>query len=220
MDEIIANLSQLSPASLPGWEAQQKMINFKRPKPEEAELNFPHARQSAVMALLYPKHNKVHTVLMLRNTYHGVHSGQVSFPGGKMEEIDSDLWATALREANEELGIDPQQVRKILPLTQVYIPPSNFFVTPFLAVSTSRPDFIPDPTEVNRIIETPLEAFLDTSKQKEKYLELGQNGLRSKVKYFDIAGEVVWGATAMMLSELADIIKTNEITLNLTRQHD
>ncbi len=217
MDEIIANLSQLSPSSLPGWEAQQKMINFKRPKPEEAELNFPHARQSAVMALLYPKNSQVHTVLMLRNTYHGVHSGQVSLPGGKMEPEDQDLWATALREANEELGIHPNEVKKILPMTQVYIPPSNFFVTPFLAVSASRPQFTPDPTEVNRIIETPLEAFLDITLQKEKYLELGRNRMRSKVKYFDISGEVVWGATAMMLSELAEIIKKNEIALNLSR---
>src|SRR5690606_34915901 len=130
----------------------------------------PTARQGAVLALLYPKNGELYTVLILRNIYEGTHSGQVSFPGGKREVEDKSLWHTALREANEEVGIMVENVKLIGELTKVYIPPSRFLVTPFLAYTHEAPDFKRDRIEVQRIIETPVSIFLDSETICERML--------------------------------------------------
>ncbi|MCA1762381.1 MAG: CoA pyrophosphatase [Flavobacteriales bacterium] len=121
MDELIARLSEAFTRPLPGWEAQSRMINYQRPKVQDVRKIDPGARNSAVLALLYPKNNEIYTVLMLRNDYKGTHSGQVSFPGGKREDWDGSLWETALREAREEVSVQPSEVQKIGELTPVYI---------------------------------------------------------------------------------------------------
>lgn len=207
MDEIIARISNAFNAPLPGWDAQKRMINYKRPRPDNIANVDPSARKGAVLALLYPKNGELYTVLMLRNVYDGTHSGQVSFPGGKQETFDKTLWNTALREANEEVGINTEQVQKIGDLTQVYIPPSRFLVSPFLAYTGKPPLFVPDAIEVQKIIEAPVSSFLDSSKILEKTLFLESMKTELEIKYYEIEGETVWGATAMMLSEIAEIIK-------------
>jgi len=214
VDEIIARLSEVFTEPLPGWEAQSRMINYDRPKVSDVRKIDPQARRSAVMALLYPKNNTLHTVLMLRNSYRGTHSGQVSFPGGKSEEWDKSLWHTALREAREEVGIQPKTVRKIGELTPVYIPPSRFLVFPFLAITNKAPTFIPDPLEVNRIIETPVAVFMDPKNRKQKKLFVSGVQNELEVAYFDVDCETVWGATAMILSEISELIKNAKINLS------
>lgn len=211
MDEIIAKLSQAFNSPLPGWNAQKRLINYDRPPPDNISSYDPTARQGAVMALLYPKNGELYTVLMLRNIYEGTHSGQVSFPGGKRELEDKSLWHTALREANEEVGINTKSVKLIGELTQVYIPPSRFLVTPFLAYTENTPVFTPDRIEVQRIIETPISVFLNTTTILEKMLFVSSRNTEIPVKYYEVNGEVVWGATAMMLSELAEILNKSEI---------
>lgn len=206
MDELILRIQEAVRQPLPGWDAHKKMINYMRPKVEDVEQVDPDARQGAVLALLYPKENKPHVALMLRNTYNGTHSGQVSFPGGKQEKTDSDLVQTALREAHEEMNIIPDTVTVLGALSKVYIPPSRFLVSPFIGFSEERPDFRPDPIEVAEIIEAPLELILQESSIKEKPIFVQITNSELDVKYFDIFGHTVWGATAMMLKEIAEIL--------------
>lgn len=170
------------------------------------DIDTQNPRVAAVMMLFYPKNNKTHLVLIVRNTYPGVHSSQIAFPGGKSEAFDASLSATALRETHEEIGIAPHQIQLIRPFTQLYIPPSNFMVYPYLGFSTSELEFNPDPNEVAGIIELPLTEFLD-----EKNVILRQMttsySLEIQVPTFNIQGHYVWGATAMILSELKETLK-------------
>ena len=215
MDEIIARISNAFNEPLPGWDAQKRMINYERPRPDNIANIDPNARQGAVLALLYPKNGELYTVLMLRNVYEGTHSGQVSFPGGKQETVDKTLWHTALREANEEVGIHASEVQKIGNLTQVYIPPSRFLVSPFLAYSSASPNFVPDDIEVQKIIEAPISAFMEPSKIRQKMLFVHSLNTEIEIKYYEIEGETVWGATAMMLSEISEIIRNTGVSIKI-----
>lgn len=206
MDELISKLSSAFNNELPGWDAHRKMINYDRPSPGDIDKIDPEARPSAVLALLYLKNEKVHTVLIERNVYEGTHSGQIGFPGGKPESVDNNLWQTALREANEELSIIPEKVQLIGELTKVYIPPSRFLVSPYLAYTKEIPNFIPDQKEVQQALEIPIEQFFDQTRLKEKYLYLDALNTRMKIKYYDIQDKVIWGATAMMLSEISELL--------------
>ena len=206
MDELILKIQKAVSQPLPGWEAHKKMINYMRPKVADVKLIDPDARQGAVLALIYPKNKEPHIALMLRNKYNGTHSGQVSFPGGKREIHDKDLIETALREAHEEMNIHPDHVTVVGALSKVYIPPSRFLVSPFIGYSTERPHFKPDQIEVAEIIEAPLRLILEEGSIKEKPIFVQVTNSELDVKYFDILGHTVWGATAMMLKELAEII--------------
>jgi 8-oxo-dGTP pyrophosphatase MutT (NUDIX family) len=161
---------------------------------------------AAVMMLFYPKNELTHLVLIVRNTYKGVHSAQVAFPGGKYELEDQDYTATALRETHEEIGVSPDKLTVIKLFTPMYIPPSNFMVHPFLGISKEELVFIPDPSEVADIIELPLEVFLDEKIVVETALSTSYSE-NMIVPAFQIDGKIVWGATAMMLSELKEVLK-------------
>lgn len=163
-------------------------------------------RLAAVMMLFYPRNEKTHLVLIIRNTYPGVHSSQIAFPGGKVEAYDESLTETALRETEEEIGILPNQITVVRQFSNVYIPPSNFMVAPFLGYSTDELIFRPDPAEVAGIIELPLDQFLDEetvvlSKMATSY------SVSIDVPAFKINDHLVWGATAMMMSELKETLK-------------
>ena len=162
---------------------------------------------AAVMMLFYPKNGITHLVLIVRNTYKGVHSAQIAFPGGKYETQDIDFSHTALRETHEEVGVSPTVMEIIKPFTPMYIPPSNFMVHPFLGICKEELCFIADPTEVAGIIELPLSVFLseDIIIEAKLSTSYAQN---INVPAFEIDGHVVWGATAMMLSELKEVLKT------------
>jgi 8-oxo-dGTP pyrophosphatase MutT (NUDIX family) len=131
----------------------------------------------------------------------------VSFPGGKVEQSDDNLAHTALREVHEEIGVSPQSIAIIGKLTEVYIPVSNFYVHPFVGYLTEKPNFTPQPNEVQQIIEVPLEWLLDKNNQTTTNLTL-PNGIELKsVPCFRIEGDIIWGATAMLLKELITIIE-------------
>jgi len=195
--------------SLPGKAAQLKMSSLARIQELMNLTPSLDANQSSVLILLYPLESKIGLVLMLRPEYKGVHSGQISLPGGKFEETDESLIYTALREAKEEIGIDPTQVQIIGQLTEMYIPPSHFLVTPVVGFQASRPQFTADPKEVARIIEIKLDDLLDEKNVQMKKMKL-RLGITLKVPSFFIDGNIIWGATAMILSELKEVI--NEIT--------
>lgn len=159
------------------------------------------------MAVFYPDaKGKVKFVLILRKTYRGIHSNQVGFPGGRVEESDRDLLETALRETYEEVGIPPQDIEVIRSLTKLYIPPSNFWVFPFMGIMDSTPVLIPQEDEVEAILEVELQEFLSDSCLTSRRLSTSY-AKDVEVPAFLLSGHVVWGATAMMLSELKDLLK-------------
>ena len=204
--ELLGALSNALKGPLPGTAAHQKMVNYDRPSVEEALRRRDGAKQSAVLVLLYPKMDLLHTILMLRTPYEGVHGSQVSFPGGKREPEDPDLLRTALRETNEEIGIETGSFEILGQLSEIYIPPSKFLVTPYVAYSNDPGPFDPDPLEVSEVIEAPLLALLDESNVKEKKIFVQTVQAYINARYFDVNGHVVWGATAMIISELKEVL--------------
>ena len=164
------------------------------------------ARKGAVLILLYPHQDKINTVLTLRPSYDGVHSGQVSFPGGKLEPEDESLAAAALREAEEEVGLDRNEIKLIGNLSNLYIPPSNFLVSPFVGIMDKKPLLKKDDREVEKIIEVPITYFLDESIKGRKMIT-PREFVSFETPYYDVEGHTVWGATAMMLSEMMELIK-------------
>ena len=204
--EQLEKLQRKLQEDLPGTDSHQKMMRNRRISAEVAKKGDTNPRLSAVLIALYPEGDQFHTVFIRRNEYKGVHSKQVSFPGGKMEDTDRDLYHTALREAEEETGIISNDVEIIGELTEVYIPPSNFLVLPVVGVLKEKPLFVPDPIEVNRIITSPVNRIMERNVIQETEVNVDRYNLPLKVKYFDIDNEVVWGATAMMLSEFRDVL--------------
>ena len=191
---------------LPGRDAQLRMAHAER-KINISRYKIPQdARWGSVLILLYEDENKIKLPLILRQTYDGVHSGQVAFPGGKFEAADENLVNTALREASEEIGIIKDDVVIIGELTNLYIPPSNFLVHPHVGAMKYKPEFFPDANEVEKVIEVSLDDLMNESLVNEKEITLS-NGLKIVTPYFDLQGHTVWGATAMILSELKTVVK-------------
>ena len=196
IDEVRVALQQ----RLPGLPAQLRMSPPGRVTEQPAGAT---PREAGVLALLYSIEGELHFVLTRRTDRLGNHSGQISFPGGRRERDDVDLVATALREAREELGIDPAGVEIIGALTQLFVPPSNFVIHPVVGYMAVRPAFSPHPDEVAEVIEAPLAALLDPSIKVTVTRPLvSLNGQVVNAPAYQLAGHEVWGATAMVLSEL------------------
>jgi 8-oxo-dGTP pyrophosphatase MutT (NUDIX family) len=165
------------------------------------------ARPAGVLALLYPDHDDVTRVVLIeRSTHGGHHSGEVSFPGGKTEPSDADITATALREAAEEVGLDPVAagVRVVGILESFWIPVSDFAVTPVVAVADRRPALVASPREVARIVEPPMTTFLPDAPIRIVERTIGTWPLRYGA--YEVDGLSVWGATARVLSQLGSIL--------------
>ena len=138
--------------------------------------------------------------------YDGVHSGQVSFPGGKMEECDKELTATALREANEETGIDSSKITILGRLTPLYIPVSDIEVTPIVGYYEGIPNFNSASREVEKLIEAPLSHFFKSDSLRKGIFPV--RGKDIEISYFDYEGEVIWGATAMIFNEMLAVLRS------------
>ncbi len=160
-------------------------------------------RLGGVLILLYPIHGELQLVLTRRRDDLNSHAGQMSFPGGQ-HEAQETLLMTALRETEEEIGISAKSLEVIGELAPLYIPPSDFEVHPFVAwyCNGNRPNFSPNPREVAEIIEVPLRHLLDPSSSGEQPWDF--HGQSIIVPYYTVAGHKVWGATAMIISELVE----------------
>ena len=206
-DDFLKIIPNVVKEKLPAEVAHNKMAPPERIQlMKDFNLENSNPRKAAVMMLFYPKNNQTHLVLIKRTSYNGVHSSQIAFPGGKVENDDVDFSATALRETHEEIGIEPSSIEVIRSFTSVYIPPSNFMVYPFFAISNQELDFVIDSHEVAGIIEFPLVNFLDDAILVNKIMDTSYSK-SIEVPAFKIEDYYVWGATAMMLSELKDVLK-------------
>jgi 8-oxo-dGTP pyrophosphatase MutT (NUDIX family) len=195
---------------LPGEKAHKKMWSDLR-VPELLKMP-PNAqtRTSGVLLLLFPVNSELFSALIQRPDGKSVHSGQISFPGGKSERTDHSVIDTALREAHEEIGIDPSQVKIIGNISTLYIPPSNYIIHPVIGYTSTQPVYTIQPSEVKKVIEYPVSMLLDASRLKRKAFHVRED-ITFNAPYFDINGNVVWGATAMILSEFAEILKEPEL---------
>jgi 8-oxo-dGTP pyrophosphatase MutT (NUDIX family) len=194
---------------LPGTEVQWEMASSDRMIRNFPRTPGPDARVAAVLILLYPDKGSIHTLFMQRHNYEGVHGGQISFPGGKTEPSDIDIIHTALREAEEETGVDRSTISVIGTLTPLFIPVSNMIVTPVVGWTKEKPAFVHQPEEVVYLIEAELKRFLDPEIIKIKPFEIRRENI--DIRYFDYDGHVIWGATAMILNELLTIVKKTKI---------
>ena len=205
--DFLQHVPNLIPVELPAEKAHVKMAPLERVAlMKNLDLSEKKPRIAAVMMLFYPKNGKTHLVLIVRNAYDGVHSSQIAFPGGKYEISDANFQETALRETHEEVGISSEKIEIIKQFTPMYIPPSNFLVHPFLGISSQELSFYPDIREVADIIELPLSVFLNDEIIIEATLSTSY-AANILVPAFNIQNHVVWGATAMILSELRDVLK-------------
>lgn len=204
-DRLITRLEQVLNTTLPGQEAHRLMT----PQPVDNRRFDPilplNHRKSGVLLLFYPEKNGVFFPLIKRPEYVGFHSGQVALPGGKMELEDENIIQTALREAEEEVGVEQKEVRILGQLSDLYIPTSNFLVSPVIGFLDYRPNFVPEVKEVARVIPTDLLLLLHPNTRKQTVLDFGKKG-KLTTPYFEIDGEIVWGATAMILSELIQLL--------------
>ena len=164
----------------------------------------PNPRLSAVMLLIYPKDELAHIALIERPKYDGVHSGQIALPGGSKDNEDLNLEITALREVSEEIGIE-KNINVIGQLSDVYIPPSKFLVSPFIGILKNKPIFKKDDFEVEKIIEVPISLLFDDLIIKHGSVPVNKGNI--KAPYFDIYGHKVWGATAIIINEFKSIMK-------------
>jgi 8-oxo-dGTP pyrophosphatase MutT (NUDIX family) len=203
---LIAKLDNRLKLPLPGVEAQFRMAPAIRKPMEFAEIMKKEPVKSSVLILLYPKNGELSTVLIKRNEYDGMHSNQVSLPGGKMDATDQDEARTALREAEEETGIVARDVKLLGQLTTFYVQPSNYIVYPFVGYLSYTPEFKPEIKEVQFLIEAPVNLLMDKSIVKKTDIKVRQ-GMVLEAPYYDIGGHIVWGATAMMLSEFVTILE-------------
>ncbi len=199
------NLSEQIRSGLPGLDAHKIMAPVTRPIRNFEEKDFPLAKKGAVLILFYPVEDEIFMVLIKRPSYDGVHGGQVSFPGGKVEQMDTDSANTALRETEEEVGVRSSDIKIFGQLSNIYIPPSNFFVYPYLGFVKEKPIFFPDNKEVEYIIETPVNILMDQTIKST--IKINRNDINFEAPCYIINKHRVWGATAIILSELEVLMR-------------
>lgn len=204
MSGFIDRLRVRLAGDLPGEDAQFRMAPRARKRMHETASMLPHARQSAVLLYLFPDRSDWRIVLMKRTEYEGAHSGQVSIPGGQLEPGEDHVQA-AVREFSEETGVAVAGTQLVGRLSRLFIPTSNFVVETFVAYGPVRPVFAPDPEEVERILEMRVSGLIDDETVKRGRAPLGDE-LWVETPYFDVDGHMVWGATAMILSEFKEIL--------------
>ncbi|MEZ4811404.1 MAG: CoA pyrophosphatase [Allomuricauda sp.] len=193
---------------LPGVDSHYKMspaLRVQWLKSHKIEERNP--KKAGVMALFYPDADlKTRLLLILRKAYEGVHSNQIGFPGGKLERQDRSLQETALRETHEEVGVPPNAVEVIKELSEVYIPPSNFMVQPYMGIYREPQPFVIQENEVESLVEVYVSDFLDDSNHIEEILSTSY-AKNISVPAYKLNGYTVWGATAMMMSEIKELLQ-------------
>lgn len=203
-EQVIQQLKQQLSRALPGEKAHQRLSPPQRLVPTEERLQVLNPKIAAVMAILYPSNIGLETIFIKRASYPGVHSDQISFPGGKKDPSDETLVHTALRETEEEIGLPAQRIEVLGSLSRLYIPPSNFLVHPFVGFYPEKPKFVKQQREVKDIIVANTQVFRQPNTMQYKIIQV--NGRQLECPAYRIKDDLIWGATAMILAELLEII--------------
>jgi 8-oxo-dGTP pyrophosphatase MutT (NUDIX family) len=203
-DPFLLLLEKKLKGDKPGLDAQLKMTPRPRPGHRRYEEVEASCATAGVLALLYPLENRLFLVLTRRTDQMRHHQAQISFPGGR-QEPGENLVQTALRETKEELGVQPDSPRLLGMLTPLYIPPSNTCIHPVVASLPERPEFIRSPKEVEEVIEVPLAHLRDPINLHEEVWTI--RGIPVRVPFYLFKGNKIWGATAMVLAELLELIE-------------
>ncbi len=202
MFQTIELLKRRLQEDLPGRKAHLEM--FPPSRLTEINKHDKPARKSAVLMMLYEKNNNAHIMFIVRTKGNNAHSGQISFPGGKCEEFDRNLTDTALREANEEIGINTKNIEVIGQLSSILIPVSNFIVYPIVAYHTGNLELKINKSEVSELLEVPVSQLLDSKNKRISKVEA--QGKIIDAPAFVIQDKIIWGATAMIINEFINII--------------
>lgn len=206
-EQFLDKISVVAKQPLFALDAHLKMAPLERVQYlQNYNYSAQNPKASAVLSLFYPKNGLAHLLLIVRSSYPGVHSSQIAFPGGKKELEDLNLQETALREANEEVGISPTEIEIVKQWSDLYIPPSNFMVSAFMGITQETPNFALQPDEVSGIIELPVEDLLNDSLVQNVRMTTSY-ATDIEVPAFVINDHIVWGATAMILSEIKETFR-------------
>tara|TARA_B100000900_G_scaffold23693_1_gene18462 strand:+ start:419 stop:1048 length:630 start_codon:yes stop_codon:yes gene_type:complete len=204
--DIINKVFESFQNPLPGEKAHLELAPYRKNVKFNFEQNKP--KIASTLLLLYPKENNVYFCLIERPEYQGTHSNQISFPGGKNEEGET-IKQTAIRETYEEIGVDPISINIIGEMTQVYVPPSNYLIHPFVGYLDLEPSFKADKREVKKIIEVNIEDLFSDEIIKSKKMTFNRKAgdFTLEVPYLDLNNEVVWGATSVILNEFRKMLQ-------------
>ncbi len=208
MEEFIRYLKNRFKQPLLPNKAHNEMLPGTGNKHSSEPGDISKAAKSGVLILFYPKDDKIFTVFIERPLYDGVHSGQIAFPGGKTEYNDKTLAETAIREANEEIGIEKRKVAVIGSLSDVFVSPSNYIITPFVGIYKNEPLFSIDEKEVKRLIQIPFCEIVKKENIAKAKVE-ASDGIIYEVPCFKFGNNIIWGATAMILNEFIYLWNSN-----------
>lgn len=200
------HLKQQLEAELPGEAAHVRMAPISRSLSSIARAKAEVYRESAVAIILFEDAGEQRIVLIQRQQYEGRHGGQVSFPGGKKDEEDRGLLETAIRESYEEIGVMLRKEEFIGKLTPVFIPVSSFHVEAHVFYLERKPEFRKDEREVEAVFTIRIEELLDDTRILHTDIPLGNNMHLRNVPYFALENKIIWGATALMLNELKEVL--------------
>ena len=190
---------------LPGISGQREMMPSYRNAVRLEDIAPLQPRKAGVIIHIFQGPQELEVLYMKRPSYDGTHSGQISFPGGELEECDQDLRAAAFRECEEEVNLGPDEQEFFRAMSWLYIPPSNFYVEPFITLGTAAPMVELDPREVDRVFSIPLSKLIDGSLVQQTRIKTTYGTLLVPAYHWN--GEIIWGATAMMTAELVALFR-------------
>lgn len=203
---FLNNIQHFKTSKLGGLDSQFRLAPKMRLKYSQEKILASNPKKAAVLALFYPnKNNETCFLLTQRASYEGTHSAQISFPGGKIENSDISLEQTALRETFEEVGVSENLITVIREITDVYIPPSNFLATPFIAYSSKKPELNIN-HEVDHTFDVKLADLLNDANISSINISTSY-AKNINVPCFKLNNYIVWGATAMILNEIKELLK-------------
>ncbi|HLP04809.1 MAG TPA: CoA pyrophosphatase [Paludibacter sp.] len=205
-------IKQKLSGSLPGMDAHLRMAPASRARElENVSGKLENARKSAVMMLFFGEAEDLKMIVIRRSNYVGIHAGQIAFPGGRYEEGDGDVQETAYRELEEEIGITRDKIELLGRLTDIYVPPSNFLISIFVGYLEERPLYKIQDREVAEVIEVPLQEFFSPNVVKFKDFYVSSLKAAANAPYFDVTNAEIWGASAMVISELLELLKEGRL---------
>lgn len=205
-DQFTKRLKEELTGTLPGEEYQNRMAS---PNRFDNNVDDNNHLKGSVLLLVYPSENLTTIVFIRKPFTNGVHGGQISFPGGKIEDSDSSISHAALRETEEEIGVPSDEVTIQGSLSSLYVPASNFLVYPVVGYIDNKPDFHPNPHEVQQIIEVSLHKFVNPDTIGTKIFI--KNDRPCKAPCYNVDNHQIWGATAMILSEFVEVVRRTAV---------